>query len=262
MFHRHSFTNLTSLFREPDFRSTELALKINSTQPLLIPLSQDSEAEAAPRIIVHLAMSDTDLEKSVLSLLGRNNRFTVVPGSIGYAADSDVRIIDEIPDIDQLRAFDELDPPKLLYLGFEESDEALIEAVRAGAWSFLSETADSDDLEQAICTLYEATGSPLLEQIASSASASEALLHEFSKLQRHEVISEVVHNPLTDSEIELLGLIARGEPSKAIGNIVGLGEQTVKNYVVKIFEKTHTQNRAHAAALAAQRGWLTPLDHG
>ena len=67
-------------------------------------------------------------------------------------------------------------------------------------------------------------------------------------------------NPLTDRETEILELIARGEPSKSIGDMVGLGEQTIKNYVLKILDKTHTRNRAHAAAVAAQRGWLSPVE--
>ena len=78
-----------------------MALKLDSSQPLLIPLNDDFAHEVAPRITVHIAVSDLELEKATLSLLGRSARFSVVKGNIGYAAVSDVRIIDEAPDIDQ-----------------------------------------------------------------------------------------------------------------------------------------------------------------
>jgi len=141
----------------------------------------------------------------------------------------------------------------------DNSDESLIEAVQAGAWAFVSEAADSSELETVICSLVEEKGSPLLRRIASSEIGSAALLRELSA-PRVEVSATVAEdNPLTTLEVQILELVARGEPSKVIGDVVGLAEQTIKNYVVKILDKTHSHNRAHAAAIAAQRGWLSPL---
>jgi DNA-binding NarL/FixJ family response regulator len=237
-----------------------LALKVDNTQPLLIPLDQDTVSQEIPRIIVHLAISDNDLESAMLSLLGRNPRFSVVKGSIGYAVESDVRLIDERPDLNQLRNLDEKIPPKLVYIGLDDTDDSLSEAARAGAWAFVSEGADSSELEDTICAITETGGSPLLKTIAASQSGSTSLLGELSAIRSDSTEFYAEQNPLTAYEIRILELIARGEPSKNIGNIVGLAEQTIKNYVVRIFIKTDTHNRAHAAALAAQRGWLSSLD--
>ena len=110
-----------------------MALKHNNSQPLLIPLNDGTVDDVAPRITVHIAVSDLELEKAILSLLGRSARFSVVKGNIGYAAVSDVRIIDEAPDIDQQRELDEDAPPKLLFIVSERSNEAMIGVVRAGA---------------------------------------------------------------------------------------------------------------------------------
>ncbi len=200
------------------------------------------------------------LENAALSLLGRNARFSVVKGSIGYAAVSDVRLIDTQPNPDQQRELDEQTPPKLLFIGSARTHEAMLDAARAGAWAFVSELEDVEDLEKAICAIVESTGSPLLKQIASTDVGSEMLLNEFSAPVEPEPVSNHIPNPLSPGEIEILDLVARGESSKKIGVIVGLGEQTIKNYVVRILDKTHTHNRAHAAALAAQRDWLSPLD--
>jgi DNA-binding NarL/FixJ family response regulator len=209
---------------------------------------------------VHLAISDMELENAMLSLLGRNARFSVVKGSIGYAAESDVRLIDVAPDVDQQRELDEISPPKLLYIGLGKSNEVLIDAAIAGAWAYVSEGADAKDLEAAICSLVESEGSPLLKQISSSEVASKLLLEELATPRDEEKEIDTESNPLTNREIQILDLVARGEPSKKIGEIMKLGEQTIKNYVVVILGKTHTHNRAHAAALAAQRGWLSPLE--
>ncbi len=250
----------TSFHNCSNERRVELALKFDNTQPLLIPLTQDTIAQDVSRITVHLAISDVELENAMFSLLGRNARFVVVKGSIGYAAESDVRLVDAAPNVDQQREFDELTPPKLLFIGSNQSDEAMLVAARAGAWALVSESADLKDLDAAIYSLVESTGSPLLRQIALSESKSKALLQEISKPQSDLSVRNACPNPLSPREIEILDLIARGEPSNSIGDVVGLAEQTVKNYVVRILEKTRTHNRAHAAALAAQRGWLLPLD--
>ena len=237
-----------------------MALKLDNSQPLLIPLNDDADSRELPRVTVHLAIADVELESAMLSLLGRNARFSVVKGSIGYAAESDVRLNDEPPDVDQQRDLGEISPPKLLFIGLDWSDESMVEAARAGAWAYISESADSKDLESAVCGLVESQGSPLLKQIAASEVASRLLLGEFSAIRDDTVEVAVEPNPLKNQEIEILELIARGEPSKSIGDIIGLGEQTIKNYVVKILDKTHTHNRAHAAAVASQRGWLSPLE--
>jgi len=239
---------------------TVLALKHRNIQPLLIPLSQDSSLEDARRVTVHLAISDPETESNALSLLGRNARFSVVKGSIGYAAEADVRIIDRRPDPDQVRALDELKSPRLLFLGETSADEELIEAARAGAWAFVALTDDIATLEAAILTLAESAGSPLLLQLAAGNTGAEAVLNQLSApaIDHTENIPE--SGPLTTREIEILELIAHGEPSKGIGKIVGLGEQTIKNYVLKILDKTHTRNRAHAAAVAAQRGWFSTIE--
>lgn len=237
-----------------------MALEHRNTQPLLIPLSQDSDPWGERRITVHLAISDSELEWSALGLLGRNPRFSVVKGNIGYAAEADVRIIDQAPDREQTRILDELKPPKLLFLGDVESDAALLKAAMAGAWAFVATSADATVLEAAIYTLAESTGSPLLKQLADSDAESEAVLGELSASGVAHSDENARPNPLTERETEILGLIARGESSKEIGSTVGLGEQTIKNYVLKILDKTDTRNRANAAAVAAQRGWLPPLD--
>ena len=237
-----------------------MTLKLENTQPLLIPLTQDTISQEEQRITVHLAISNNDLENSLLSFLGRNPRFLVVKGSIGYDVEADVRLIDERPDLNEGRNLDEQVSPKLLYIGLDDSDESLSEAARSGAWAFVTRGVGSSEIEDSICSIIKSDGSPLLKTIAFSDSGSAALLSDLSAVRDDLIEVSPEQNPLTPLEITILTLIAQGEPSKKIGLIVRLAEQTIKNYVLRSFTKTRTHNRAHAAALAAQRGWLPSLD--
>ena len=105
--------------------------------------------------------------------------------------------------------------PRMLCPGYFAWD-----AVRAGAWAYVSELEDAVDLQGAICSLVESHGSPLLKQIASSDEGAAMLLHWFTATREKNDDSEEVPNPLNVNEIKILDLVARGEPSKVIGHIV------------------------------------------
>ena len=236
-----------------------MALKHASTQPLLIPLNEDPVTHRVAQIAVHIAISDSRLERASNNLLARSARFSVVKGSIGYNTTSDVRIIDQITDQISYQESDETPQPRLLFIGVERSSETMMEAVYAGAYAYVTTSINAQELEETICSLMEQPGSPLLKQLASRTDTTVHILRELSKRRDDKPLFDEVINPLTQNEIAILQLVAQGETSKHIGVLVGLGEQTIKNYLVKVFEKTNTRNRAHAAALAAQNGWLLPL---
>ena len=235
-----------------------MALKHASTQPLLIPLDEDPVNHRVAQIAVHIAISESRLERDLNNLLARSARFSVVKG-IGYNTKSDVRIIDQIPDQISYEELNEIPQPKLLFIGVEDSRETMMKAVYAGAWAYVTASINAQELEETICYLVEQPGSPLLKQLASRKDTAIQVLRGLSEPRDGRSQFDKVENPLTVHEMSILQLVAQGETSKNIGELVGLGEQTIKNYLVKIFEKTNTRNRAHAVALAAQNGWLLPL---
>ena len=236
-----------------------MALKHASTQPLLIPLNEDPVNHRVAQIAVHIAISDSRLEIAINNLLARSARFSVVKSSIGYNTASDVRIIDQIPDLMWYQELVETPQPKLLFIGVERSSKTMMKAVCAGAWAYVTTSINAQELEETICSLVEQPGSPLLKQLASRKDTAVQVLRELSERRDDRGRFDQVKNRLTDNEMQILQLVAQGETSKDIGKLVGLGEQTIKNYLVKIFEKTNARNRAHAVALAAQNGWLLPL---
>ena len=236
-----------------------MALKHASTQPLLIPLNEDPVNHRVAQVAVHIAISDSRLEIAINNLLARSARFSVVKSSIGYNTASDVRIIDQIPDLMWYQELDETPQPKLLFIGVERSSKTMMKAVYAGACAYVTTSINAQELEKTICSLVEQPGSPLLKQLASRKDTAVQVLRELSEKRDDRVRFHQTVNRLTDNEMAILQLVAQGETSKDIGKLVGLGEQTIKNYLVKIFEKTNARNRAHAVAIAAQNGWLLPL---
>ena len=236
-----------------------MALKHASTQPLLIPLTEDPVNHRVAQIAVHIAISESRLERDLNNLLARSARFSVVKSSIGYNTPSDVRIIDQVPEQISYQELEATPQPKLLFIGVERSSEMMMKAVSAGAWAYVTASINAQELEETICSLVEHPGSPLLKQVASRKDTAVQVLRELSDRRDVRARTDKVENRLTDHQMAILQLVAQGETSKDIGELVGLGEQTIKNYLVKIFEKTNTRNRAHAVAFAAQNGWLLPL---
>ncbi len=57
---------------------------------------------------------------------------------------------------------------------------------------------------------------------------------------------------LSDREMEVLAEVARGKTNVEIGDQLGLGEKTVRNYVSTILEKLHRTNRIELATYAVE----------
>ena len=85
------------------------------------------------------------------------------------------------------------------------------------------------------------------------------LLTEFTRLsQEPEPISGSAPL-LTDREVEVLRLVARGSANREIADELVISENTVKNHVRNILEKLHLHSRVEAAVYA-HRQHLLPTD--
>jgi HD-GYP domain-containing protein (c-di-GMP phosphodiesterase class II) len=66
---------------------------------------------------------------------------------------------------------------------------------------------------------------------------------------------------LTDREIEVLRLLARGRSNKEIASALGISARTAQHHVIHIYEKIERNSRAGAALFATEHGLLDPIDH-
>jgi DNA-binding NarL/FixJ family response regulator len=63
-------------------------------------------------------------------------------------------------------------------------------------------------------------------------------------------------NPLTRRERELLQVVSKGSSNQAVGRLLHIQEQTVKNHVSSILRKTRARDRHQAAVNALRNGWI------
>ncbi|MFO7697250.1 MAG: response regulator transcription factor [Anaerolineae bacterium] len=119
-------------------------------------------------------------------------------------------------------------------------DNAVIDAVRAGAIGYVLKNTDAHELRRAI--KFAAAG-----QVHLSAQATARLLREVRT-------PEESIDPLTARETEVLQLLAHGQSNKEISQALHIGEQTVKTHVSHILDKLGVSSRTQAALYAIRVG--------
>jgi DNA-binding NarL/FixJ family response regulator len=140
-------------------------------------------------------------------------------------------------------------PPRVLVLTTFDADEYVIEALRAGASGFLLKDVTPADFIAAVRLV--AAGDALL-----APSVTRRLLDRFrdrlppaTAERRHERLRE-----LTERELEVLRLVARGLSNREIAGELVLSEATVKTHVSHILDKLGLRDRAQAVVLAYEVG--------
>lgn len=164
-----------------------------------------------------------------------------IPAARPHVAVLDVRL----PDGDGVAVCREIrsQTPELacLMLTSFDDEDALFEAVMAGAAGYVLKQSHGSDLVGAVRTV--ATGQSLLDP-RSTARMLERLR---ARQEKKDPLKA-----LTEQERNILELIGEGLTNRQIGERLYLAEKTVKNYVSTIFTKLGMSRRTQAAALAAQ----------
>lgn len=136
--------------------------------------------------------------------------------------------------------------PRVLVLTTFDLDEYVYEAVRAGAAGFLLKDVAPDDLVHAVRVV--ARGETMLAPALIS-----RLLERFSARPPAGSLPAAL-SELTERELEVTRLIARGLSNAEIGGRLFLSEATVKTYVSRLLAKLHLRDRVQVAVLAYESG--------
>lgn len=137
----------------------------------------------------------------------------------------------------------------IIMLTVSDDEADLYEAIKNGASGYLLKDASIDEVAQAIRVV--ADGQSLI-----SPSMATKLLDEFKMMSRAEERQQMMLPRLTDRELEVLRLVARGLNNREIARELFISENTVKNHVRNILEKLQLHSRMEAVMYAVREKLL------
>lgn len=139
---------------------------------------------------------------------------------------------------------------RILVLTSFATDDKVFPAIKAGALGYLLKDSSPEELIQAIQQVHRGESS-LHPTIARK------VLQELSRPLAPE--QKPTDDPLTEREVDVLRLVARGMGNQQIADQLIISEATVRTHVSNILSKLHLASRTQAALYALQKG-LASLD--
>jgi DNA-binding NarL/FixJ family response regulator len=140
---------------------------------------------------------------------------------------------------------------RIIMLTTFNDNETIFDALRAGAMGYLLKDVGSAQLAESIRATVR--GESILDP-----SVAAKVVQEFSRVSSlvGGTSSEILPEPLSEREIELLRLIASGLSNKEIGETLFITEGTVKNHITHILGKLGVRDRTQAAIKAKEIGLI------
>jgi DNA-binding NarL/FixJ family response regulator len=137
---------------------------------------------------------------------------------------------------------------QVLVLTAYDDDPYIFAMLQAGASGYVLKNASSDELVRAVravaggeSALDPAVTAKVMAQLASGKPAG----------------AQAAVEGLTERELDVLRLAARGRTNRAIGRELGISDRTVQGHLANIFGKLAVSTRTEAVLLAMKQGWIT-----
>jgi DNA-binding NarL/FixJ family response regulator len=171
----------------------------------------------------------------------------------------DVAVMDiRMPNLDGVAATRRLTSPgdgkpvKVLAITTFDLDEYVVEALRAGASGFLLKDATPEELVHAVRVI--GAGNALL-----APTVTKRLLDLYARrLPPATPQSVEMLDKLTNRELAVLNLLARGHSNAEVGQALHLAETTVKTHVAHLLAKLGLADRVHVVVFAYESGLVKP----
>ena len=133
----------------------------------------------------------------------------------------------------------------VLILTAYDDDPYVMAVLQAGANGYVLKTATMEDLIQAVRDVHEGKS-------ALDTSITKKLMANLFKTRDSKPME-----PLTDRELDVLRLAARGYTNKAIGIQLNISDRTVQGHLAHIFDKMQATSRTEAVMRAVALGWIS-----
>jgi DNA-binding NarL/FixJ family response regulator len=132
----------------------------------------------------------------------------------------------------------------VLVLTAFDDDPYVMAVLQAGANGYVLKTASPLEIIQAVRDVHagKSAVNPLIAQ---------KLISQFTRKTTEPVVE-----PLTEREVEVLTLAAKGYTNKAIGVQLGISDRTVQGHLAHIFYKMNAASRTEAVMRAVSLGWI------
>jgi DNA-binding NarL/FixJ family response regulator len=222
-------------------------------------LARDSLAEARRSVqaLRPQALEDSKLPDALADEVTRWTATSGVPAKVGTTGDPrvlhpevealrpDVVLMDlRMPELDGVSAIRALAQrgidARVLVLTTFDTDTDVLPAIEAGATGYLLKDSPPEELRRGV----------------RAAARGEAVLSPSVATRLVGQVREPAREPLSQRELDILGLIARGCSNREAAARLFISEATVKTHVLHIYAKLGVNDRAAAVAAGFERGLL------
>ncbi len=225
---------------------------------------RQTQSRAAGEAIRVLIVDDHALFRRGLEMVLQQEDDVEVVGEAGDGSEAIEKAQELMPDvvlmdvrmprrggIEATQAIKDLIPhAKILMLTISDEEADLYDAIKAGANGYLLKEISIDEVANAIRSV--AKGQSLI-----SPSMASKLLDEFASMVKRADEKQQLPTPrLTDREMEVLKLVAKGHNNRDIAKELYISENTVKNHIRNILEKLHLHSRMEAVVYAVREKLL------
>lgn len=137
---------------------------------------------------------------------------------------------------------------RVLVLSAYDDDPYVFALLQAGASGYVLKTASPSELVRAVRAVHrgESALDPAVTQKVVQHLASGRPLGAQGSVEA-----------LTQREVEVLRLAAKGQTNKAIGQALGISDRTVQGHLANIYGKLNASSRTEAVTQALKLGWIT-----
>ena len=136
---------------------------------------------------------------------------------------------------------------RVLVLTAYDDDPYVFALLQAGADGYVLKTSDADELVRAVRTVHRG-------DTALSPEIAAKVVQQAVSGRPESAVGQI--EALTDRELDVLRLAARGLTNRAIGHELGISHRTVQGHLASIYGKLGANSRTEAVTEALRRGWI------